>query len=254
MWWQIIILALELILLFLLSRLLIKQIHLFFILALRNRTVAATLIILLLFPGTVIHELSHLFMAGILGVPTGKITLTPDSIRGEEIVAGSVKIAQTGPLRRFLIGISPTIGGILLLTAISALVTTYFGTPYDIILDIWTSGLILKNFFIYILLIYLIFSISNSMFSSSEDLKGALGVIFLLAIFIITFIFIGININLTGRANEYITIIFSTINQAIAIVLIINLILFILAKIVIHQILHFCKLQIIGTKLPQHHR
>ena len=71
----------ELTALYFLSRWLTKKLYFFFLLVFKVRSVAISGVTLLLFPGTVIHELSHLFTAEILGVPTGKLNLVPEGVR-----------------------------------------------------------------------------------------------------------------------------------------------------------------------------
>src|SRR5260221_6045484 len=112
------VLLLELCALYFLSRWVTQAIFTLFLLFFRIRSVALSLLLVLEFPGTVIHELAHLFTAEVLGVRTGKLTLEPESIRGESIKAGSVMIAQSDPFRRYAIGLAPVFVGIFVLTAI----------------------------------------------------------------------------------------------------------------------------------------
>src|SRR3989344_4103040 len=107
-----ILIFLELIVLGFVSHWLMQSFYTLVMLLTRTRSLAVTFVSFLLFPGTVVHELSHLFTAEILGVRTGKLTLAPESIRSEEIQAGSVAIAKTGPFRRAFIGLAPFFVGI----------------------------------------------------------------------------------------------------------------------------------------------
>ncbi len=70
-----------------------------------------------LLPGVVLHELSHWLMAKLLGVPTGRLRLTP-SVQGKQVVLGSVEIKRTDPLRDSLVGLAPFLAGTLALLAI----------------------------------------------------------------------------------------------------------------------------------------
>lgn len=141
-----------------------------------SRSVAITILTIILFPGTVIHELSHLFTAEILGVHTGKLTLAPQSIEGEEVQSGSVQVAVTDPFRRTLIGIAPTITGMISLSILS----WYLSHTQQLIIGI--------------ALLYLILTISNTMFTSKEDLKGVLPVAITLVLFFSAFYISGIRI------------------------------------------------------------
>jgi hypothetical protein len=138
----------------------------------RSRSVAITILTIILFPGTVIHELSHLFTAEILGVRTGKLTLVPESIEGNEVQSGSVAIAKTDPFRRTAIGIAPTITGV---TTISALSYVLFLLPHSLLSALTHEVLIFVIF-------YLILAISNTMFSSHEDMNGVIPVAVTLAL------------------------------------------------------------------------
>ncbi|MEK7129984.1 MAG: hypothetical protein AAB803_03105 [Patescibacteria group bacterium] len=193
--------------LFFLSRLLIQKLYAFFLLLFRARSAAVSAVTLLLFPGTVIHELSHLFTAEILGVRTGKLTLAPESIREVNIKTGSVAIAQTGPFRRAAIGLSPIFAGILSLAALSW----------------WIPQLIEhSNSYLLLLTSYLLFAISNSMFSSREDLKGFWPLAITLSLFIGAAYAIGLRIGLEGKVLEVATTILSSLVQSLGLVLAVN--------------------------------
>ena len=67
---------------------------------------------LLFFPGIVLHELSHLFTAAILGVPTGEIRLMPKTDHGNYFQLGQVSVAHANPIKESIIGAAPLITGI----------------------------------------------------------------------------------------------------------------------------------------------
>lgn len=210
---SLLLLFIELIILFFLSRLLTQKLYALFLLLFRARSVAVSAITLLLFPGTVIHELSHLFTAEILGVRTGKLTLAPESIRGENIKTGSVAIAATGPFRRAIIGLSPLFAGLLALSAISYFLQQYFTTPQGPTLQLALS---------YGLSFYFLFTISNSMFSSREDMRGFWPLAITLGLFIGAAYAFGLRIGLEGRILEVVTIALSSLVQSLGLVLAVN--------------------------------
>ncbi|OGG23898.1 hypothetical protein A3A79_01720 [Candidatus Gottesmanbacteria bacterium RIFCSPLOWO2_01_FULL_43_11b] len=200
----------ELLLLFFLSKKLIQNIYTLFYLVIRNRPVALSIVTLLLFPGTVIHELSHLFTAEILGVRTGKLILAPESIRGSEIQAGSVAIVKTGPFRRILIGLAPLFWGMGALFVVS-----YFqNIPY-------------------IVAFYLMFSISNSMFPSAIDMKESPGPILVVLIFFSAAYIAGIRLSLSGQPLEIITTLLYSLVQSLGIVLAVNIGLLLIIHVLI---------------------
>lgn len=153
----------ELGLLFFLSKKLINSLaKTFYRFHFSHRTLVHILAILFL-PGTIIHELAHLLVAGVLLIPVGELSVLPE-VEGESVKLGSVQIGQSDPIRMSLVGIAPVIFGVgIILIILSFLNFTVW----------WQAFLGL----------YLIFEIGNSMFSSKRDLEGVLG--FLVAILVV---------------------------------------------------------------------
>jgi hypothetical protein len=136
------------------------------------------LLALLFFPGTLIHELAHMFMAALLFVRVGKIELFPQR-QGESIKLGSVAIAHTDPFRRALIGLAPLFVGLLLLWSS----IYYFG------------GFPLQPWYVNImLLVFCIFELANTMFSSKRDVEGIPALLIVLFLFILAAYFLGIRL------------------------------------------------------------
>ncbi|MCX6794337.1 MAG: hypothetical protein NTY06_04525 [Candidatus Gottesmanbacteria bacterium] len=215
----------ELFILFFLSRRLTQGTYDLCILLFRARSVAITIITILNFPGTVIHELSHLFTAEVLGVRTGKLTLVPESIQkdpstslGTEIKAGSVMIAATDPFRRYLIGLAPIVTGLVAITAISYTLFQYVPNwgSWEV-WGYWGGG-------------YLLLVISNAMFSSAEDLKGFLPFIITLGIMIAAAYVAGFRVGITGPALSVSTQILDALTKSLGGVLALNIIGIILTK------------------------
>ncbi len=161
---QFIIFIVLLSFLFLLSKLFIKTFSKALFLITRSNTITVTIISLLFFPGVVVHELAHLLTAGILFVPVGDMELVPKIGEGGEVRLGSVQIAKTDPIRRMIIGIAPVIFGLSLIV----------GVPY------FMQGKL--DFAFTALVIYLLFVVGNTMFSSKKDLEGAAELIVVLVI------------------------------------------------------------------------
>lgn len=168
----------EILILSFLSRLVSQKLYIFFYLLFRSKSIALSLTMALFFPGTVIHELSHLFTAEVLGVRTGKLTLVPESLQGEDVRAGSVEIAQTDPFRRTIIGIAPLIIGVITLS----LFTDFFvqalsHIPSFFVFPPTQEGILFLG------ALLLLFAISNTMIPSPTDLKGAwvVGILVVLA-------------------------------------------------------------------------
>lgn len=153
-----------------------------------NRDWAIYLLAILFFPGTFVHEISHFLVALFLLVPVGELELLPQVQEGGVhphtkrlgvgVKMGSVAIANTDNLRRFLIGVAPFVLGTGLILG-----GTYFAVQ---------NSLILKPFYL-LPFIYLLFAISNTMFASKSDLKGAFK-LFLFTLFLyILILIVGVN-------------------------------------------------------------
>jgi hypothetical protein len=221
----------ELLLLYLISRILIEHIYAFFFLISRSRPVAVSLITFLTFPGTVIHELSHLFTAEILGVKTGGLRLTPEAIQETEVRAGSVMIAKTDPFRRTLIGTAPFFSGIIAITALSYYLTPQITGTWDALMS--GSGVSAGSLLLLLAIIYLMFAVSNSMFSSKEDMKGFPVVAIFFALIIATMYMVGVRISLTGRVESFTEQVLSSLTQSLGIVLALNIILLLLTRFLV---------------------
>lgn len=205
----------ELILLYLLSRRVIQTLYWLLQKITRSRPIAIWIVSIIFFPGTVVHELSHLFTAEILGVHTGKLTLVPEGMEGPpftktswgetEIKAGGVMIAETDPFRRTLIGLAPVYVGIIVLTALS-----YF----------LSSNLPLYSSF---LILYSLFAVSNSMFSSKEDMKGVVPFTITALLFAAAGYVTGLRIGLTGELLTKTLLVIETLVRSLGIVLAVNI-------------------------------
>lgn len=216
----------EIVLLYFFSVALTQHLYLVFFLMFRSRHVATSLITGLLFPGTVIHELSHLFTAEILGVHTGRLTLTPEAIEEKEVKTGSVVIAQTGPFRRAAIGLAPMVVGSISLIGLIGLMSK-------------------DNTNLTVLYYYLMFTISNTMFSSREDMKGFVPLAIAVSLIFATAWYTGFRLALTGPAQEVFNKIVAALVQSIGLVLAINLVLLLISQLLVilatkitHQRLH----------------
>lgn len=150
------LLFLEVALLFFLSRIVSRTL---------SRFLSVGVLSLLFLPGVIVHELSHLLAAGILFVRVGEIEFRP-KVTDAGIKLGSVAIAKTDPVRRAIIGFAPIGVGLLIIFGLM-----YFQSPFS---SFWGVPITF----------YLLFVISNTMFSSSADMEGALE---LLVVFLVIF-------------------------------------------------------------------
>ena len=161
--------------LFLLSQNLTRHMSHLFMELFHKQSVAIYLLSFLFLPGVILHELSHLLIANILFVPTGDVEFFPE-IHGSSVKMGSVAIARTDPFRRFVIGVAPLFGGL----GVMVLAASYLGERI-----ISWQGL---------LLLYVLFEIANTMFSSKKDMEGALGLGIAMVILGVAMFFLGVPI------------------------------------------------------------
>jgi hypothetical protein len=96
--------------------------------------------------------------------------------------------------------------------------------------SVFSSGIpIFQNIDLYwVLLIgYCLFAVSNSMFSSPEDLKGFWPFAAVITIFLLAGYFLGIRFSLSGQALVLATQILTTLTQTLQVVLLVNIVLLI---------------------------
>lgn len=193
---SLVVIIVELVLLYLLSRRLTQNLYIVAFLVTKSRQIGVGFLSLLFFPGTVMHELAHLFVAEILGVHTSGLTLVPEGLEEKNVKTGSVMISQTDPIRRAVIGIAPVIVGLIMIGVISYFLPTLWG---QVLLDIQNGFLLTKlNGLGFVLLVYALFAVSNTMFSSPEDLEGFWPVVIVLLLVGVAGYITGIRLTLTG--------------------------------------------------------
>lgn len=234
---QGIILVIELTILFFLSRTFTQKLYTMLFLVSHSRPFSISIVTLLLFPGTVIHELAHLFTAEIFGVRTGKLILTPEAVRadasfdkGDDIQVGSVTIGKTGPFRRTIIGLAPLLWGIGAITAVAFWLQKLITEIQSVPIDLWVNS---PTLYLAFFTVYLLFSISNSLFPSKIDMQGSPAVIVtVLLLFAATYI-AGIRISLSGQSLQFVNNTLTPLVQSLGFVLAVNVVLL----LIVHTLL-----------------
>jgi hypothetical protein len=134
---------------------------------------------IILFPGVVLHEVSHWLSASLLGVRTGKFSLLPKRQADGAIQLGYVEYYKDrglGPIRESLIGGAPLIVG----TAVIWLIGYHIFDIQTVTAaaqsgDVDQLALALTAFFqtadLFVWL-YLLFAISNAMMPSASDRRA----------------------------------------------------------------------------------
>lgn len=168
----------EFIILFLTCRQLSSSLFLLFYKIFRSHKIALHMLSIIFLPGVIVHELAHFLVAELLRVKTGEIEFVP-VLHGNSVKLGSVQIAQTDFIRRFLIGVAPFLAGSGLLFLIAWYASAAFSFQ-----SFFNSA---QSIFKYALIVYGLFVISNTMFSSAKDLEGA-------AVFILIAVVLGLAI------------------------------------------------------------
>lgn len=164
-----------------------------------KRNWAVILYALILFPGVLLHELSHWLTATILGVRTGSFSVLPKTGADGTIQLGYVeyyKSSRVGPIRESLIGSAPLVTGTIavLLMAIHvfdlpALATSIQSENIDALVD---SLAILFSTGDFLIWLYLIFAISNAMMPSSSDRRAWPAFALIMIAFAIFLYFLGL--------------------------------------------------------------
>lgn len=203
----IILITLELAVLFLLSRRMTKNLFTAVFLLTKSRPVAIGFLSFLFFPGTVIHELAHMFTAEILGVRTGGLTLTPDITNdthgSKDVRTGSVMISQSDPIRRAAIGVAPVFVGL----GILGILTYFLPTLWNQVSLAAQTGELLNDPALYGLLatLYGLFTVSHTMFSSKEDMEGFWPVVLVLSLLVGAGYIAGLRLTLSDTATDTLT-------------------------------------------------
>lgn len=96
-----------------------REIQAVFLISTRSTVVTMSLFSLIFFPGVFLHELSHLVIARLLRVPTGKFSLIPTVLPDGRLQLGYVEAAFSDILRDSLVGLAPLISGLLFVVIVA---------------------------------------------------------------------------------------------------------------------------------------
>ena len=155
------------------QRLLHREFQAVFYLITHKLDVAVILFAVLFLPGVFIHELSHLIVARLVGVRTGRFSLIPRPLPGGKLQLGYVETVQTDWIRGSLIGAAPLIAGGLFVAFIAnyqmqlPLLWNFLQNGQT---DLFWFGLkALPNIHYFWLWFYLAFVVSSTMLPSNSD-------------------------------------------------------------------------------------
>lgn len=218
-------------LLLLMQRWLQTHLHGLSLLVTGNADRAIYLYAIILFPGVLLHELSHWLVATLLGVRTGSLSLFPRRTPDGSLRLGYVEYYRgktLDPIRESLIGGAPLIAGtiVILLIGFNIFGVVDFAEAVRSG-DIDTITYALANLFQtkYILLwIYLIFAISNAMMPSKSDRRAWPAFIVAMLILSAIVYLLGIQSALASGLTEPILTVFSYLGIALSIAIGVDLI------------------------------
>ena len=181
--------------LFFLKRWLSQHLHGVGLLFSADQQTATLLHYFVLLPGIILHELSHLLAAALVGVKTKSISLYPSAKRGGSVRFGAVIMRQSDPFRESWIGLAPLLTGS---AAILLLARWQFGVSMgldpghgplpalrpDVLLQNLLASLQTPDAWLWL---YLIFAISNAMLPSESDRQPWWPVLLFLALTTVIF-------------------------------------------------------------------
>ena len=170
------------------QRTLHREIQAVFLLITRRPEITMALFSLLFFPGVMLHEGSHYLMAKILDVPTGRVSLIPESIEGSRLRLGFVETGKTDILRDALIGTAPLLLGGLFVAYVGIvrlnLLSIWDGLASETInatLDGLMAAFAVPDFWLWF---YLTVTVSSMMFPSPSDRRAWLPVTLLVVVIV----------------------------------------------------------------------
>jgi hypothetical protein len=175
---------------------------------------AIILYAIILFPGVLLHEVSHWLMAGILGVKTGGFSVLPKLKPDGSIQLGYVeyyKSQRLGPIRESLVGSAPLISGtaVVLLIAFRIFNVTVLGEALqtgDVAILSEALSILLETADL-LLWLYLLFAVSNAMMPSASDRRAWPAFILIMVITAVVLYVIGLQeLLLIGLAGPVATV------------------------------------------------
>lgn len=205
----------QVVLIYLFSRQAISELFHIFRIFFHNDSVVYAFVSLFFLPGTIIHELGHFFAATVLLLRVYNVHIFPQWEKNQ-IKLGSVLYEKKDVFRGILVGVAPLFFAFFFFWLLSAF-------------KLFPN----ENFWLNILLGYIVFTVSSTMFSSKKDLVDFAFIIPLIIIIIGTIYVFDINIDfifanqlLIGGIADF----FKQINFYLFFSLIVNIVLILLFK------------------------
>lgn len=167
-----------------------------------------------------------MLIAEILGVRTGEFSFIPEIMEKNKIKAASLKVSRTGPVRQTIIGLAPVFVGLTIIFSLTNFVLQPLIQNPNLFLNQE-----LKFYLLDFISFYLIFIISNTMFSSKKDLEAALLPITFIILIGIALWLAGFKIALSIKLFSTFIGFFKSLNLGLGITILIDLVILGLTKL-----------------------
>lgn len=192
-WPTLLTFALFTVLLYLLQRWISQHVQGVGVLLFDSSSAGMALLWFVLLPGILIHELSHWVTAKLLGLKTGKFSISPKR-QGKDLILGSVEVQRSHPLKDSLVGLAPFVAGSLVLLLIGyqvfdagALGEAWDQNAWGQVADHLASLFQAQDALLWI---YLMFAVSNAMMPSASDRQSwRLVLFYLVLVTVVLFLF-----------------------------------------------------------------
>lgn len=169
---QLLLFITQILLLYLITQATLRRLFAYLSSLTKSKKLIFVIISVIYFPGTLLHEIAHFTMAIVLLLRVKEIQIFPKITEDNTLKLGHVLFEKRGAIRGVLVGIAPFFLGIAFFWSLA-----YF--------KLFPNPSFLMN----ILIGYLIFTVSSTMFSSKKDLIDILYAI-PLAIMIVGIVYI----------------------------------------------------------------
>ncbi len=190
---------------------------------------AVILYAIILFPGVLLHELSHWLVATLLGVRTGAFSLLPRMQADGSVQLGYVeyyKGKSLGAFRESLIGGAPLVVGTAVILLIgyrifgaSNLAAAIQSGDVDILAAALTQVFATPDFLVWL---YLLFAIGNAMMPSRSDQRAWPALILILIAAAIVLSLLGIQQVIFSGAVNAAQVVFGYLGSAFSMVMAVN--------------------------------
>lgn len=198
---------------------------------------------LILFPGVLLHEVSHWVMASLLGVRTGSFSLLPRRQADGSILLGYVEYYKgktLDPIRESLVGGAPLLAGtaVILFIGFRVFGVTDLGAAIrsgDIDVLSTALGQVFGVNYIFLWL-YLIFAVSNAMMPSPADRRAWPAFILTMIILAAALILLGLSDQIIARLAQPAATVFGYLGAALSMAIAVD-ILFMIGLSVVESLL-----------------